>query len=91
MIRRFSKDSIEGRLLPLCADHWLYRATVRRVKTELSHFLLLRYSAEELWAECMSELDAYRTKRGVYRDHCGESLLEFFNLLKQRQPAGGEE
>ena len=91
MIRRFSKDSIEGRLLPLCADHWLYRATVRRVKTELSHFLLLRYSAEELWAECMCELDAYRTKRGVYRDHCGESLLDFFNLLKQRQPAGGEE
>ena len=91
MIRRFSKDSIEGRLLPLCADHWLYRATVRRVKTELSHFLLLRYSAEELWAECMSELDAYRTKRGVYRDHCGDSLLDFFNLLKQRQPAGGEE
>ena len=91
MIRRCSKDSIEGRLLPLCADHWLYRATVRRVKTELSHFLLLRYSAEELWAECMSELDAYRTKRGVYRDHCGDSLLDFFNLLKQRQPAGGEE
>ena len=91
MIRRYPKDSLEGRLQPLCAEHWLYRATVRSVKTELGRLHQLSYTAEELWGDCICELDRYRQDRPLYRSRCPESLLDFYNQICRRGKSFSEE
>lgn len=70
----------------LCADHWLYRSTVRAVKTELSKLSLMHYSAEELWADCIKELDSFRRGHTLYKTACQLALLDFYNELLHRQP-----
>ena len=91
MIRRYPKDSLEGRLQPLCAEHWLYRATVRSVKTELGRLHQLSYTAEELWGDCICELDRYRQDRPLYRSRCQESHLDFYNQICRRGKSFSEE
>lgn len=85
-MRRLTKHTLEGHLLTLCADHWLYLAMVRAVKTELSKLRLVRYSAEELWADCITELDCYRRGHTPYKTACQLTPLDFYNELLHRQP-----
>lgn len=85
-MRRLTKHTLEGHLQTLCADHWLYRSTVRAVKTELSKLSLMHYSAEELWADCIKELDSFRRGHTLYKTACQLALLDFYNELLHRQP-----